>query len=178
MRAVQTDPVPVEGVDPFAAIDPGPARAVVQRAARIAEHGGDDEIVGVSGDRVPVGKREVLVVQHLANDALELIEHQAMPGQEVPLLILLRVGGVVRVGLAAVPHGLGVGLIFRRECRDDFRFLFPGQIPQERRGALDPMGIPPPVPGMGDRSPATVLMISIACAYFASITWPSGLLTL
>jgi hypothetical protein len=36
-----------------------------------------------------------------------------MPRQEVPLLKLLRVGGVVAVGLTAVPHGLGIGSKFR-----------------------------------------------------------------
>ena len=115
VQGVQIDPVFVERIDPFAPIDPGPARAVIQRAARVPEHGGEGEIVGVSGDRVPVGKREILIVQHLANDPLELMKHESMPGQEVPLLILLRVGGVVGVGLAAVPHGLGIGSRIRRE---------------------------------------------------------------
>ena len=146
VEGVQIDPVLVEGVDPFAPIHPGPARAVVQRGARVPEHGGDDEIVGVAGDRVPVGKRKLLILQHLADDPLELMQHQSMPGQEVPLLKLLGVGGVVGVGLAAVPHGLRVGSSLRRERRDHFRFELPGMIPQERRKALDPVGIPPPLP--------------------------------
>ena len=115
VEGVQSEPVLIERIDPFAPIDPGPASAVIQRAARVPEHGGEGEIVGVSGDRVPVGKRKILIVQHLANDPLELIKHESMPGQEVPLLILLRVGGIVGVGLAAVPHGLGKGLRIRRE---------------------------------------------------------------
>ena len=137
----------VEEIDPVAAVDPEPPRAVVQRRARVAEHGGDDEIGGVAGDRIPVGKRERLVVQHLANHALELIQHQSVPGQEKPLLVLLGVGGVVGVGLAAVPHRLGVGSMLRRERRDHFRLSLLGQIPQGRRKPLDPMGVPPPLPG-------------------------------
>src|SRR6202040_611583 len=61
VESVQRDPVPIERIDALAAIHPEPASAVVQRAARDPEHGGDDEIVRVSGDRVPVGEREVLV---------------------------------------------------------------------------------------------------------------------
>ena len=109
VEGAQIDPLFVDDVDPFAPIDPGPARAVVQRGARDPERGGDDEIVGVSGERVPVRKRKLLIVQHLANDPLELMKHQSMPGQEVPLLKVLRVRGVGGVGLAAVPHGLRIG---------------------------------------------------------------------
>ena len=57
VEGVQSEPVPVEFIDAFAPIDPGPASAVVQRAARVPEHGGDDPIGRVSGDRVPVGQR-------------------------------------------------------------------------------------------------------------------------
>ena len=115
VEAVQTEPIPPECIDPFAPIDPRPAGAVIERGARVSEHGGEDKIGGVSGDRVPVGKRKILIVQHLANDPFELREHESMPRQEVPLLILLRVRGVVGVGLTAVPHGLGEGLLIRRE---------------------------------------------------------------
>src|SRR4029453_1262253 len=94
VERVQTDQVSVEVVDPFAPIDPEPARSVVQRAAWLTEHGGDNEIVGVAGDRVPVRKREILVVQHLTNDALELSQHQSVPWQEVPLLVMPRAGRV------------------------------------------------------------------------------------
>ena len=69
-----------------------------------------------------------------------------MPGQEVPLLKVLGVGGVVGVGLAAVPHGLRIGSSLRRERRDHFGLELPGVIPQERRKSLDPVGIPPPLP--------------------------------
>ena len=67
VEGVQSEPVHVEFIDPFAPIHPGPARAVIQRAARVPEHGGEGEIVDVSGDRVPVGQRKILIVQHLAN---------------------------------------------------------------------------------------------------------------
>jgi len=70
-----------------------------------------------------------LIGEHLTNRLLKLIEHEAMPRQEIPLLILLRVVWVVRVGLATVPNRLGIGAIFRRERRDHFRFLFCGEIP-------------------------------------------------
>ena len=136
VEGVQRDPVSVERIDPFAPIDPEPASAVVEGGARVPEHGGDDEIVGVAGERVPVGKRKLLIVQHLANDPLELRQHQPMPRQEEPLLELLRVGGVVGVGLAAVPHRLGVGSILRRERRDHFRLVLLG---------VDPTG-PPGIP--------------------------------
>ena len=115
LRQSKRQPIHVERVDPLTPIDPGPASAVKERAARIAKNEREREIGLVSGDRVPVGQRKILIVQHLANRLLELIEHQAMPGQEVPLLILLRVIRVVRVGLAAVPRGLGEGLNIRRE---------------------------------------------------------------
>jgi hypothetical protein len=46
------------------------------------ENGGDDEIVGISRDRVPVRKREILVVKHLTDDALELIEHRRCHGRK------------------------------------------------------------------------------------------------
>ena len=110
VQGAQIDPLFVEDIDPFAPIDPGPARAVVERGARDPEHGGDDEIVGVAGERVPVGKRKLLILQHLANDPLELMKHQSMPGQEVPLLKVLRVGGVGRRGTGSrstrPPHRL------------------------------------------------------------------------
>src|ERR1700731_694394 len=80
VEGVQRDPVPIERIDTLAIIYPEPASAVVQRGARDPEHGGDDEIVRVSSNRIPVREREVLVVQHLANNALELIQHQSMPG--------------------------------------------------------------------------------------------------
>ena len=115
VECVQIEPVFVEFIDAFAPVDPGPARAVIQRGARIPEHGGKGEIVHASGDRVPIGKRKILIMQHFANDPLELMKHEPMPGQEVPLLILFGVGGVVGVGLAAVPHGLGKGLSIRRQ---------------------------------------------------------------
>ena len=108
VEGIETDPVSVDVIDPFAPIDPEPARAVVQRGARLAEHGGEDQIVGISGHRIPVRQREILVVQDLTNDALELHEHQSVPRQEEPLLVMLRVRRVGRVGLAAVPHGLGI----------------------------------------------------------------------
>ena len=76
VESVQTQPVPVKYVDPFAAIDPGPARAFIQCGARSPKHGRQNQIGVVSGDRVPVGKRESFVVQHLANDSLELIEQR------------------------------------------------------------------------------------------------------
>ena len=148
VEGVQTDPVTVEVVDPFAPIDPEPARSVEQRGARLTEHGGDDEIVGISRHRVPVRKREILVVQHLTNDALELIEHQSVPRQEEPLLVLLRVRRVVGVRLAAVPNGLGVGSILLRQGSDDLRLLLDRQVPQGGREALDPVRVPPVVPGM------------------------------
>ena len=129
VESVQTQPVPVKYVDPFAAVDPGPARAVIQCGARSPEHGRQNQIGVVSGDRVPVGKRKSLVVQHLANDSFELMEHEPMPGQEIPLLILLRIRRVVGVSLASVPYGLGIGLILLREGRDDLCFLFHGVIP-------------------------------------------------
>ena len=69
-----------------------------------------------------------------------------MPGQEVPLLKVLGVGGVVGVRLAAVPHGLRVVSSLRRERRDQLGLELPGVLPQERRKALDPVGIPPPLP--------------------------------
>src|SRR4029077_5465833 len=100
VKGVQRDPVPEARIDALAVIYPEPASAVVQRGARDAEHGGDDEIIGVSSDRIPVREREVLVVQYLANNALELIQHQSMPGEEKPLLILLRVSRVVGMRLA------------------------------------------------------------------------------
>src|ERR1700730_7969180 len=87
VEGVERDPVSIERIYAFAVVYPEPASAVVQRGARNAEHRGDDEIFRVSSNRVPVGKREVLVVQHLANNALELVEHQSMPGKEKPLLI-------------------------------------------------------------------------------------------
>src|SRR5215471_565081 len=68
IEGVQGDPVPVERVYAFAVIHPEPASAVVQRSAWDAEYRGQDEIIRVSGNRVPIRKREVLVVQHLAND--------------------------------------------------------------------------------------------------------------
>ena len=42
VEGIETDPVSVDVIDPFAPIDPEPARAVVQRGARLAEHGGED----------------------------------------------------------------------------------------------------------------------------------------
>ena len=149
VEGIQADPVPVQEVDPFAGIDPGPASAVEQRAARNPEHGRNDEIVRVSGDRVPVGKREALIVQHLANDPLELVQHESVPGQEVPLLKVFRVRGIVGVCLAAVPHGPGRGSVLRRKRVDRFLLALLGQVPQEGRVTLDPMGIPPPGPGAG-----------------------------
>src|SRR4029077_18978821 len=56
VKGVERDPVPIERIDALAVVYPEPASAVVQRAARYAEHGGDDEIVRVSSDRVPVRK--------------------------------------------------------------------------------------------------------------------------
>src|SRR6185369_10916468 len=91
IEAVETQPVHVERVDALTPIDPGMASAVKERAARIAKYDRDREIGLVSGDRIPIGKREVIIVQHLAKCLLKLVEHQAMPGQEVPLLILLRI---------------------------------------------------------------------------------------
>src|SRR4029077_18674755 len=82
------------------------------------------------------------------NDSFELREHEPMPGQEVPLLILLRIRRVVGVGLAPVPYGFGIGLILFREGGDDLCFLFPRVVPQKSRGGFYPMGIPPPGPGM------------------------------
>src|SRR6202045_55562 len=117
VESVQRDPVPIERIDALAVVYPEPASAVVQRAARDPEHRGDNEIIGVSSNRIPVREREVLVVQHLANDPLELIQHQSMPGKEIPLLIVFGVGRVVGVRLATVPDCFGVGSIFRRECR-------------------------------------------------------------
>src|ERR1700686_2358315 len=70
VEGVQRDPVPIEVIDALAAIHPEPASAVVQRAARIPEHSGDDEVFRVSSDRVPVREREVLIVQYLADDPL------------------------------------------------------------------------------------------------------------
>src|SRR4029450_1444113 len=72
-----------------------------------------------------------------------------MPRPDVPLLILLGVIWIERVGLAAVPRCLGEGLSARRKRRDDACFVLPGLLPQECRRALDPVRIPPPVPGMG-----------------------------
>src|SRR4029077_3155703 len=109
-----------------APVNPRPASAVIQSAARLPEDGRDDQIGGVSSDRVPVGKRKLLIVQHLANDPLELVKHESMPRQEIPLLIMLRVGGIAWMRLAAVPPRLGEVPLIWRECRDDFRFLFPG----------------------------------------------------
>src|SRR6476659_8574141 len=58
IEAIQTEPIPPECIDPFAPVDPRPAGAVIERAAWVPEHGGEDKIGGVSGDRVPVGKRK------------------------------------------------------------------------------------------------------------------------
>src|ERR1700674_5050018 len=115
---IEAEPVPVEYIDPFAPVDPGPASAVIQRAPRVHEHSRNGEIGDVSGDRVPVRESEVLVVQHLADDSLELIKHEAMPGQEVPLLVMLRVGGIVGVGLTPIPYVLGIFPILWRKCCD------------------------------------------------------------
>src|SRR5437763_13225772 len=73
VEGVQREKALIDHIDALAAIHPEPASAVVQRAARVPEHRGDNEIFGVSSDRVPIGEREVLVVQHLANDSLELV---------------------------------------------------------------------------------------------------------
>src|SRR4030095_11585214 len=115
IKAIQTEPALPEYIERFAPIYPEPAGSIVERGARLPEGGGDDEIAGVSRNRVPIRKREVLVVEHLANDSFELVKHEEMPRQEVPLLIMLRVGGVVGVGLAAVPHRLGHLLLVGRE---------------------------------------------------------------
>src|ERR1700674_1373235 len=58
VESVQRDPVPIERIDAFAPIHPEPASAVVQRAARVPEHRRDNEIIGVSSNRIPVRKRE------------------------------------------------------------------------------------------------------------------------
>src|SRR4029434_109999 len=139
IERIETDPVSVEVVDAFARIDPEPAGSVVERGTRLTERGGEDEIVGISGHRVPVRKREILVVQHLTNDALELSEHQSMPRQEKPLLVMFRVRRVGGVRLTAVPYGHRVGLKLLRKCGDDLRFLLFRQVPQGGREALDPM---------------------------------------
>src|SRR3984893_2141311 len=146
VESVQVDPVLERCVNASTAIDPEPARTVIQRAAWIPEHGWHDQISFVAGDRVPVGKRKILIVQNLANDPLELNKHQSMPGQEEPLLKLLWVGRIGSVRLAAVPYGLGIGLNLLRESGDDLGFLFHGEIPECRRVALDPVGVPPPRP--------------------------------
>src|SRR5918996_846822 len=44
VEGVQREPAPEGCIDPFAPIHPEPARAVVQRAARVPEHGGQDEM--------------------------------------------------------------------------------------------------------------------------------------
>src|ERR1700726_593783 len=54
VESVQTQPVPVEYIDPFAPIDPGPARAVIERGTGIPEHGRHDQVSDISGDWVPV----------------------------------------------------------------------------------------------------------------------------
>src|SRR3984957_7805394 len=146
VEGVQIDPVLERCIDASAAIDPKPARTVIQRAARDTEHGWHDQVSFVAGDWVPIGKRKVLVVQNLANDPLELNKHQSMPGEEKPLLKLLWVGRIGSVRLAAVPHRLGIGLSLLRESGDDLCLLFHGEIPQSSRVALDPVGIPPPSP--------------------------------
>src|ERR1700686_1727268 len=146
VEGVQVDPVLERCIDASAAIDPKPARTVIQRAAWDTEHGWHDQISFVAGDWVPIGKRKVLVVQNLTNDSLKLNKHQSMPGQEEPLLKLLWVGRIGSVGLAPVPHGFGIGLNLLRESGDDLGFLFHGEIPQRCRVALDPMGVPPPRP--------------------------------
>src|ERR1700747_2339927 len=108
---VKTEPVPVKDIDPFAPVDPRPASAVIECGPRVPEHSGNGEIGDISGDWVPVGERKVLIMEHLANHSLKLIKHEPVPRQEVPLLVVLRVGGIVGVGLAPVPHSLSCGLI-------------------------------------------------------------------
>src|ERR1700693_1293296 len=119
VKGVQVDPVLERCINASAAIDPEPARTVIQRAAWVPEHGWHDQVSFVAGDWVPIGKRKVLVVQNLANDPLELNKHQSMPGEEKPLLKLLWVGRVGSVGLAAVPHSLGISLSLLPERGDD-----------------------------------------------------------
>jgi len=115
IKSVQIDPVLIKRIDPFAAIDPGPASAVIEGGAGIPEHGRHDQISGVSADWVPVRESEILIVQHLANNSFELIEHEPMPGEEKPLLILLGIRWVVDVRLALVPNGN-----FRAACPSGF----------------------------------------------------------
>src|SRR4029450_4804577 len=60
VERIETDPVSVDVIDAFAAVDPEPAGSVVQRGAGQTERGGEDEIVRISGHRVPVRQRELL----------------------------------------------------------------------------------------------------------------------